>query len=44
MPIVKHSFMIQHPNWSSRAPIHEAFHVARSAGVPDRWSWTFRQT
>jgi acetolactate synthase-1/2/3 large subunit len=29
MPIVKHSFMIQHPNEIPRA-IHEAFHVARS--------------
>jgi acetolactate synthase-1/2/3 large subunit len=29
MPIVKHSFMIQHPNEIPRT-IHEAFHVARS--------------
>jgi acetolactate synthase-1/2/3 large subunit len=29
MPIVKHSFMIQHPQELPRA-IHEAFHVARS--------------
>jgi acetolactate synthase-1/2/3 large subunit len=29
MPIVKHSFMIQHPQEIPRA-IHEAFHVARS--------------
>jgi len=29
MPIVKHSFMIQHPNEIPRA-IHEAFHIARS--------------
>ena len=29
MPIVKHSFMIQHPQELPRA-IHEAFHVART--------------
>src|SRR6478752_3463579 len=29
MPVVKHSFMIQHPHEIPRA-IHEAFHVARS--------------
>jgi acetolactate synthase I/II/III large subunit len=29
MPIVKHSFMIQHPNELPRT-VHEAFHVARS--------------
>jgi acetolactate synthase I/II/III large subunit len=29
MPIVKHSFMIQHPNEIPRA-IHEAFHIART--------------
>jgi acetolactate synthase I/II/III large subunit len=29
MPIVKHSFMIQHPNEIPRT-VHEAFHVARS--------------
>jgi acetolactate synthase-1/2/3 large subunit len=29
MPIVKHSFMIQHPSELPRA-IHEAFHIARS--------------
>src|ERR1700738_5132960 len=29
MPIVKHSFMIQHPLEIPRA-IHEAFHIARS--------------
>ena len=29
MPIVKHSFMIQHPSEIPRA-IHEAFHIARS--------------
>jgi acetolactate synthase-1/2/3 large subunit len=29
MPIVKHSFMIQHPNEIPRV-IHEAFHIARS--------------
>ena len=29
MPIVKHSFMIQHPTEIPRA-IHEAFHIARS--------------
>jgi len=29
LPIVKHSFMIQHPNEIPRA-IHEAFHIARS--------------
>ena len=29
MPIVKHSFMIQHPR-RSRACVHEAFHIART--------------
>src|SRR3954449_9901129 len=29
MPIVKHSFMIQHPNEIPRA-VHEAFHIART--------------
>jgi acetolactate synthase-1/2/3 large subunit len=29
MPIVKHSFMVQHPNEIPRA-IHEAFHIART--------------
>src|SRR5439155_16898792 len=29
MPVVKHSFMIQHPHEIPRA-IHEAFHIARS--------------
>ena len=29
MPIVKHSFMIQHPQEIPRA-IHEAFHIART--------------
>ena len=29
MPVVKHSFMIQHPQEIPRA-IHEAFHIART--------------
>ena len=37
MPVVKHSFMIQHPQEIPRA-IHEAFHIART-GRPGRcWS------
>ena len=37
MPVVKHSFMIQHPQELPRA-IHEAFHIARTGRPARCWS------
>ena len=43
MPIVKHSFMIQHPREIPRA-IHEAFHIARTGRPGPGRSSTSRRT
>ena len=43
MPIVKHSFMIQHPNWRSRARSTRRS-TSRARGGPVRWWSTSRRT
>ena len=43
MPIVKHSFVIQHPTEIPRA-VHEAFHIARTGPSRARCWSTSRRT